>query len=271
MKITVILFVFFLLLGMLQVIPVSGQTQALSTRSKKAERYFFDASDAYNARDYARAIKDLIKAVQEDPSFVEAYILKGDIYSDAKRIQDAISSYKQAIAANPEFSPTIYYIVANNELMIGRYQDAKTDYEKFISYPNIAPEKKDRSVVNIGNCDFGLNAMAHPVPFQPVNLGDNVNSPLDEYVNAITSDEQRLYFTRKLPRDAETIDQSNEFEEDFFYCDKQDSVWKMALNLGPPINTHGNEGALCISPDGKMIFFAADRKGKRLTSSHLVI
>ena len=55
----------------------------------------------------------------------------------------------------------------------------------------------------------------------------------------------------------ETIDQSNEFEEDFFYCDRLDTGWHKAVNLGPPINTHGNEGALCISPDGKMIFFAA--------------
>jgi outer membrane protein OmpA-like peptidoglycan-associated protein len=31
----------------------------------------------------------------------------------------------------------------------------------------------------------------------------------------------------------------------------------MALNLGPPINTHGNEGALNISPDRNYLFFAA--------------
>ncbi len=239
------------------ILPAFSQTQPLSTRSKKAEHLFLDAGDAYNIRDFTKALKDLNRAIEEDPSFVEAYILKGDIFSDEKRIADAISSYRQATVANPDFSPNIYYIVANNELLIGRYQDAETDYEKFLSYPNISSEKKDRSLTNIRNCDFGLNEMAHPVPFQPVNLGDNVNSALDEYVNAITSDEQRLYFTRKLPRNAETIDQSNEFEEDFFYCDKQDSVWTKALNLGPPINTHGNEGALCISPDGKKIFFAA--------------
>jgi outer membrane protein OmpA-like peptidoglycan-associated protein/tetratricopeptide (TPR) repeat protein len=256
MKIAAII-IAFLTLESLQVIPVSGQTQALSTRSKKAERYFVDAGNAYNARDYTRALNDLIKAVHEDPYFVEAYILTGDIYSDAKKIPEAISAYKQAIKANPDFSPIIYYIAANNELMIGRYEDAKTDYQKFMSYPNIAPEKKERSVVNIGNCDFGLNSIAHPVPFHPINLGNNVNSPLDEYVNAITSDEQRLYFTRKLPRNAETVDQGNEYEEDFFYCDRQDSIWKPEMNLGPPINTHGNEGAMCISPDGKMIFFAA--------------
>jgi outer membrane protein OmpA-like peptidoglycan-associated protein len=141
--------------------------------------------------------------------------------------------------------------------MIGRYQDAKNDYEKFMSYPNVPAEKRDRSTNSVHACDFGIDAMAHPVPFHLDNLGDNVNSPLDEYVNAITTDGQRLYFTRKLPRNAETIDQGNEFEEDFFFCDKQDTGWAKAVNLGPPINTHGNEGALCISPDGKLIFFAA--------------
>jgi outer membrane protein OmpA-like peptidoglycan-associated protein/tetratricopeptide (TPR) repeat protein len=256
MKLKLFLLLFFIF-GNTLIPPAISQTRALSTKSKKAERFFSDAGDAYNVRDYQRALKALNKAIQEDPAFVEAFLLMGDIFSDAKQIPEAVKSYRMAISADPEFSPNIYYIVANNELMIGQYQQARSDYEKFLSYPDIPQEKRNRSQTNLKNCDFGLYAMAHPVPFQPVNLGDNVNTPLDEYVNAITSDEQRLYFTRKLPRNAETIDQGNEFEEDFFVCEKQDSTWDKALNLGPPINTHGNEGALCISPDGNLIFFAA--------------
>ena len=35
----------------------------------------------------------------------------------------------------------------------------------------------------------------------------------------------------------------------------------MAQNLGPSVNTMGNEGAQCISPNGKVLFFTAcDRK-----------
>ena len=190
------------LCSLLFTFPAFSQTRPLSTKSKKAEHLFMDAGDAYNRREYERALKDLERATREDPSFIEAYILLGDIFSDARQIPAAIAAYRKAIEVNPDFSPNLYYITANNELLTGQYQDAKADFAKFISYPGISGEKKERSQLNIKNCDFGLNAMAHPVPFHPVNLGDSVNTPLDEYVNAITSDEQRLYFTRKLPRNA---------------------------------------------------------------------
>ncbi|MCX6251585.1 MAG: OmpA family protein [Bacteroidetes bacterium] len=234
-----------------------SQTQPLSTQSKKAIRLFMDARDDYGRRYYDKAIKELDKAILDDPSFVEAFILKGDIWSEQRQITDAVSAYKKAVAISPDFSANLYYIIANNELVIGRYSDAKADYLKFISYDYLPVEKKERANNNIKSCDFGINAMAYPVPFNPLNLGDSVNTPMDEYVNAITSDDQRLFFTRKFTKNALTIDQSNEFEEDFYYCDRIDSLWQKAINLGAPINTHGNEGALSISPDGNYIFFAA--------------
>jgi outer membrane protein OmpA-like peptidoglycan-associated protein len=234
-----------------------AQTQPLTTRSKKAEKFFFMAADAYNARDYRQAVVYIDKAVTEDPSFIEAYILRGDVFSDAKMIPEAIAAYKKAIGIKPDFSTNLYYIVANLELLNGQYKNARADYQTYLSLPGVTAEKREKVSSAMKSCDFGIEAMAHPVPFSPFNLGDSINTPLDEYVNAIASDESRLYFTRKLSRNAQTADQSNEFEEDFYFSDKKDSVWRKALNLGPPINTHGNEGALCISPDGNYIFFAA--------------
>jgi outer membrane protein OmpA-like peptidoglycan-associated protein/tetratricopeptide (TPR) repeat protein len=247
-----------LILHPLFIISLSAQTQPLSTKSKKAEKLFFSAVDAYNRQDYGNALNELQKAIGVDPGFIEAYILSGDIYSDEKQTGEAISSYKKAIAADPEFSPNLYYIVANIELSAGKYQDARTDYETFLTFQRILPDKKEKALGAIRVCDYGLNSMAHPVPFNPSNLGDSINTPNDEYVNAITSDGQRLYFTRLLPRNSQTVNPNASFEEDFYYSERQDSLtWKKARNLGPPINTHGNEGALSISPDGRYLFFAA--------------
>ncbi len=252
-----IILIIFLILHSSFFISVYGQTRPLSTRSKKAEKLFGLAADAYNLRDYDKAKKSLNKAVEEDPLFIEAYVLRGDIYSDERNYPDAITSYKKALEVNPDYSFTLYYIVANLELTYGRYSDAKTDYLKFLAYPSIPPEKREKATVNLALCEFGIQAVSHPVPFDPVNLGDSINTQVDEYVNAITADEQALFFTRKLPKNAQTIDQNNEYEEDFFISKRKDSTWLRARNLGPPINTHGNEGALCISPDGSYLFFAA--------------
>ncbi len=218
---------------------------------------FTEAIDCYNRKDFPKAIQILDKATQEDPAFVEAFILKGDILSEEQYPREAIVQYKKGIAANPDFSPILYFIVANVELLTGHYEDARTDYEKFLSYPDQPKEKQAKANKNIKSCDFGINSMAHPVPFKPENLGDSINSPYDDYINAVTADEQQMFLTRKLPRVRHVSTESTKFNEDFYKAVKTDSIWQKAVNMGPPVNTEDNEGALCISPDGKYIFFAA--------------
>lgn len=234
-----------------------SQTSPLSTRSKKAAALFTEAINYYDQKDFQRAIRVLDKATQEDSAFVEAYILKGDIISEQQKPREAIVQYKKGIYAKPDYSPILYYIVANLELLTGLYNDARNDYRKFLSYPDQPKDKKEKAIRNIKSCDFGINSMAHPVPFKLVNLGDSINSQYDDYMNAVTADEQELFLTRKLPRTHHASTESTEFNEDFYKSVKTDSVWHKAVNLGPPINTEENEGALCISPDGKYIFFAA--------------
>ncbi len=253
-------FVFFLLIFLYStsfVIPVFGQTQIPKTNSKKAFRYFMDAVEFYDGKAFEKAMKALDKATEDDPFFIEAFILKGDIQAEEQQFPDALNCYKQALSINPEFSPQLYYITANIELAIGRYQDSRKDYLKFLQSQEITAEKQSKARNNLKSCDFGINAMEHPVPFDPVNLGDSINTGDDEYVNAITTDDQSLYFTRKLLRSSELVEHTSEFNEDFYRAARIDSIWRKARNMGAPINTFGNEGALCISPDGQFLFFAA--------------
>jgi outer membrane protein OmpA-like peptidoglycan-associated protein len=245
------------LLLLLSFTSATAQTSPLSTKSKKATAMFTEAINYYDQKDYPKAIRILDKATQEDPGFVEAYILKGDILAEEQYPREAIVQYKKGISANPDFSPVLYLIVANAELLTGRYEDARRDYEKFLSYPDQPRDKQAKAGTNIKSCEFGINSMAHPVPFKPENLGDSINSPYDDYINAVTADEQQMFLTRKLPRVHHASNESTEFNEDFFKAVKTDSLWRKAVNIGPPVNTEENEGALCISPDGKYIFFAA--------------
>ena len=50
----------------------------------------------------------------------------------------------------------------------------------------------------LSDCKFSLEAIQHPVPFKPINLGPEINTGDDEYLPAITADESTLIFTRKI-------------------------------------------------------------------------
>lgn len=233
----------------------SQQQATLSTTNKKAEKYFDSAMEAYLKRDNKRAMDEVNKALEEDPVFCEALVLKGDLLSDDRNPSEAILVYKKVLSINPLFSNNLYFILGGLELYLGQYSDSKDDYSKFLEGKNVSDVKRKKSVAQLACAEFGISALSHPVPFNPVNLGDSINTPFDEYINAITADEEFLYFTRKVPRSEKNPDLKG-FEEDFYVSRSHDSVWSKARNLGPPVNTAGNEGALNISPDGQYLFFA---------------
>jgi len=228
----------------------------LSTSNKKAEKAFDAAMQAYQARDYNQAIIEVTQALRADSDFCEALILKGDLFSDLKKPAEAITEYKKVLRINPLFSNNLYFIIGGLELYLGRYKDAEADFSHYLEGKNVPDTKRRKSLAQIENARFGVYASQHPVPFSPVNLGDSINSSFDEYINAVTTDEECLYFTRKIPR-SEKNEELKGYEEDFYLALKRDSsIWHRALNMGPPINTGGNEGALNISPDGRYLFFA---------------
>ena len=233
------------------------EAQSLSTQNKKAEKWFYSAIDSYQAKSFEKAIDEVKKAIDLDRAFTEAYILQGDIYADNQQLEMAIDSYQSAIKTNNPFSPNLYYILASIQFSIGRYADSKSNFQRFLEFEQLPEQKIKQAEKGMKACEFALHCVENPVPFDPVNMGDSINTRFDEYINAITPDEEWLYFTRKNPRGTETLDENQVYEEDFYIAHKVDSSWSEAVNLGPPINTRGNEGALNISPDEKYLFFAA--------------
>jgi tetratricopeptide (TPR) repeat protein len=225
---------------------VSGQT---NSHSKKALKLFEKARQAYEVRNYASAIADIKDAVAEDPHYAEAYLLLADIKAESGFLPEAVLNYKEAVIADSLFYPPVYYIIANIQFDLAEYDDALLYYRRFLSQPNQNQAETSRSNRNIALCQFRIDAMQHPVPFEPINLGDSINTEGFEYVNALSVDGSTLYLTRRSP--------AHRGDESFYYSVKKSNTWGIARDLGPPVNTRGDEGALCISPDGSELFFAA--------------
>jgi outer membrane protein OmpA-like peptidoglycan-associated protein/tetratricopeptide (TPR) repeat protein len=87
----------------------------------------------------------------------------------------------------------------------------------------------------------------------PENLGDKINTPEKEQSPFIHPDGQTLYFMSNGHPAMGGFDI-------YFSRKEEDGSWGEPQNLGYPINTENNEGALIISLDGKTAYFASDRK-----------
>jgi len=226
------------------------KVHAQGTENPRAAKQYEKAVQLYERRDYAGAMKQLEVLTDDTPGYVKAWLLKADMFLDLKQYPEAIKSYSKAVSIDSAFFPPAYYIMANLYFESEQYAEAKTNYLSYLRFnPKIQAELK-RAYENLKLCDFRIGLMRNPVPFHPLNIGPNVNSQGYEYVNALSLDESQLFFTRKGadPRG----------DESFFRAVSARSAsgqlnWSPAIEIGAPLNTPGNEGALCVSPDGMTI------------------
>ncbi len=231
-------------LGFGQELPFSG------TKDKKADYYFGEALKTFQMQDFQRASQWIDKAVVLDPNFIDAWMLKAEMKSMDENYPEAIAIYEKIKGINPDF-PMSYYGISKVYYANGNYEASLAAAEKFLTYPDYYGKKDIINKIK-QNAEFGRNAIKTPVPFNPINLGNMINSPDNEYFPGIPADDQTLIFTRLI----------NGRNEDFYISKKQGDKYSFAANMGFPINTDGNEGTISLSADGQYIFYTAcNREG----------
>lgn len=233
-------------------LSVSAFAQEYSTGNPAAIRSFEQATRFYDARLGDKAIEALNTALEKDPNFVEAYTFRGNVYEDMKKFDLAVADYKKAISLKPDFHYNTYFGLGNVEYKMGNYPDAKKDMEAFLATPKPRQELVDRAKTVIASSDFAIEAMKHPVAFKPINLGDSINTEGHEVLPTITVDGKYLLFTRQSYYTTPTGRKSR--QEDFYISESRKGKWSKATPLSE-LNTAGNEGASCFSPDGQYLFF----------------
>ncbi len=240
-----------------------------STSSKKAIRNLEDGIELYNKRvelekmgqrgeAFAfgdKALQSFSKALQADSACWEAYILSGELLLDMKRTAEAAERFRIITQRNPGFFPNAFFSLglAYNQLM--RYKEAEVALTRFLSSKQGDAPIQARARRSLASARFGAWALDHPVPFNPVNLGPNINSKHEEYLPSLTADLSTLIFTVRQPDDTLSPSSIQKLHEDFYTSKKENGSWAQRKNLGPPVNTTGNEGGQSISADGQILIF----------------
>ena len=239
-----------LILMLPAVIPVSGQADT----SRKALKYFEKAQSYFQSGQWKDSENELYKAIKADSNLADSYILLGDVFLETGRSAEAISQYRHALRLNPKREDVVYNLLANTLFSLERYAESASYYEKILAYPDINQDLKTAIGLKLNTSRFRLSLMDNPVSFLPVNLGPSVNTASDEYINTLSADGSGLFFTRRTRSSAGDI---RDFNEDFYLAEiKMDSILE-ASKLNYPPGKDNDAGALCISTDGRMLFFTA--------------
>ncbi|MEO1435849.1 MAG: OmpA family protein, partial [Bacteroidota bacterium] len=210
---------------------------------KKAVDAYTEARKLAYEGDLDKAIKAVEKALKVSPNFFEANYLMADLMVGHGNKTQAVLYFEKAIALGADYRPRIWYSYGVWLYKENDYEAALPALKEFTGYDNIKASRKTRAETLIAAMEFRLIAVQHPVDFQPVNMGQRINSEHDDLWPSISIDGTTFVFTRNVNRN-----------EDFFVAQRQENDWTEARPIGPPINTSLNEGAQSLSADGR--FFA---------------
>jgi len=232
-------------------------SQKYHTTSSKALKAYKLGQTAFDYIDYESAERFFNQAILSDNEFFEAYMMLGELMEKQKRYNEAAVNYQKAVRIDSLAWPQVYFALANSELFSGDYTRALVHYNVYLDQKNTLEKNRERALRNIKNCEFAIEAVKNPVPFNPVSVGNGINTSDDEYWPSITVDGQTLMFTRQSKTGISYQGRNDYSQEDFYISYLKDKKWQNAVNAGAPLNSSQNEGAQSLSSDGTYMYFTA--------------
>lgn len=217
--------------------------------NKKAAQFYSKALELAQNEDFKGGIESLKQAVHLDAGFADAWLSMAGMYGELKNYQDAIDSYEKARAIDSNYFKDYNLPYSINLAGKGDFATALQAVNTFLTVTNLNETSRKAGEYRQRCYRFALDySAAHPetgYKFEPLNMGDSINTAVSEYYPTLTIDGSTLIFTRRV----------NNFNEDFYESDKQNGTWSKAKSLPGNINTNQNEGAQNISQDGQWLIF----------------
>lgn len=235
---------------LLVILLLSVAINGFPQHPKKAVKAFETAVKAFGERDYDQAYQQVRKAVEKDPDYAEAWLLQGEIGMEVADYDMALEGYEQMFRVDSLFYPPACLTLARLYDKRMRYGDEITILRLLQHAETINNEVNVISIEMLKQANFRKEAVEKPVDFNPVNLGNGVNTTNDEYVNALEITGTELLFTRRYAVEGAAFQ-----KEGLFLSHAVDGQWYPATKLQIHPEMDEQMGAAFLSYRGDELYF----------------
>jgi outer membrane protein OmpA-like peptidoglycan-associated protein len=206
-------------------------------------------------------IKEAIPVLQNcillDSNFVDAILSLGAAYGQLKRYEESVAFYEKASIKDPVYFQVYKLPYAINIAGLGQFNKALELVDEFLSIPKISDRSISAAKYRKRCFEFAIDYQKkHPnqdlYHFNPINLGDSVNSIYAEYYPSVTVSDNILVFTRA----------GIHMREDFMESNMSKKGFSLAKPIEGDINIEPKKGAITSSQDGDWILFAGQFSGQ---------
>lgn len=226
-----------MLMGLLWCFSAMGQSK------HRRSAHFYNKAET-NWSEYQRnaACAAMERAVKKDPRSPDAYSQLGRWYFQRHKFTDAARVFSQASVKCKNGKKDFAMPLARSLLYDRLPDSALKIIETYATMKDSAEWGKLRR-----QALFVHKALTNILPMWPRSLSLRVNSAYPDIFPTMMIDSSVLYFTRR----------DKGMNEDFYVAHMDTcGEWLDADNMGAPLNTPANEGALFISADGHYLFFS---------------
>lgn len=170
---------------------------SFAQNNSKHLKYYNKAYSYFNNRDYAEALRLVDKAISLDSLSYMAWLLKADILLETSCQTQAVPCLEKALAidslASPRSALTLSKLYIDNRL----YADAIALLHWCLTLDNQNDRFKDVASQLLALSYIRKDLVENPVCSPPLNVGANINTDGDEYVNQVLPHTDDILFTRR--------------------------------------------------------------------------
>ena len=177
----------------------------------------------------------------------------GECYRRIGYTQKAMAAYANAVRYHVEDS-TVYLHLARQQLKAGQYKQAVQNFNQYLEFD------PDNELARSGliSCELGPQWKAKPNQYK-VKKEAIFNSRRSDYSPMLVGDDADQLVLSSTRKEATGDDISGitglKFGDLFFSRKNEQGKWQPVDVIEGEVNTEYDEGASCLSPDGKTMYF----------------
>lgn len=232
---------------------------------RKISSLMKDADKELNKKNFKKAKRIYLEVIETKPDYCAPKRALSAIYYYESDYEKAANYLEQVIEFCPYFSRIMYYELGQFYYRIGNYDQAIYNFDKFKKFQNSPPSdfgingfaednnnRKYKLVVDesIFQAGYARDSIPALEITNVINLGDSINSHLNDYFPFMTNDESVLLFTRMLTKN----------NEDFYVSYHKNGKWSEGKKVGNSFNTSVNEGMCTCTRDNVRMYFTSCQK-----------
>jgi outer membrane protein OmpA-like peptidoglycan-associated protein len=249
---------------MLSVVLHAQNTSAILKRTNSIYDEALSLARQGNSLKASQLLNEILKI---DSTYYMALFALADLSHEAGKPEEEILNLTKGLALSGDAYPAGFKFLADLLYKKGEYVESLRRMEHFaLLKKSINPDEQ----LLLASCRFSVEAVKHPVAFQPTDPGDSINTSAEEYWPSLNAEANELVFTRLETRDKYGLKISKP-QEDFYLSKHDSSGWRKAVALGYPVNTDENEGAQTLSADGRLLIFTGCGRPDGIGSCDLYI